>query len=70
MRERVTVVTLSVTLSLCVSLFDFGEGAVFRVETYIDTCEMSFLKIEAILEKKRVEKLSFALFLRWFLPFG
>ena len=33
MRERVTVVTLSV----CVSLFDFGEGAVFRVETYIST---------------------------------
>ena len=23
--------------SVCVSLFDFGEGAVFRVETYIDT---------------------------------
>ena len=34
MRERVTVVTLfSVTHSVCVSLFDFGEGAVFRVET-------------------------------------
>ena len=35
MRERVTVVTLSATV--CVSLFDFGEGAVFRVETYINT---------------------------------
>ena len=23
--------------SVCVSLFDFGEGAVFRVETYINT---------------------------------
>ena len=32
MRERVTVVTLSVCLSLCVSLFYFGEGAVFRVK--------------------------------------
>ena len=41
MRERVTVVTLSVSqsvsLSVCVSLFDFGEGAAFRVETYIST---------------------------------
>ena len=38
MRERVTViVTLSVCLSVCVSLFDFGEGAVFRVETYTST---------------------------------
>ena len=37
MRERVTVVTLSVNQSVCVSLFDFGEGAVFRVETYIST---------------------------------
>ena len=35
MRERVTVVTLS-SLSVCLSLIDFGEGAVFRVETYID----------------------------------
>ena len=26
-----------VCLSVCVSLFDFGEGAVFRVETYIST---------------------------------
>ena len=33
MREKVTVVTLSV----CVSHFDFGEGAVFRVENYIST---------------------------------
>ena len=31
MRERITVVTLSVTLSVCVSLFDF------RVETYISS---------------------------------
>ena len=31
--ERVTVVTLS----LCLSLFYFGEGAVFRIETYIST---------------------------------
>ena len=31
--ERVTVVTLSV----CVSLFYFGEGAVFKVDTYIST---------------------------------
>ena len=38
MRERVTVVILSVTLSVCVSLFDFGEGAIFRVETYINKC--------------------------------
>ena len=30
MRERVTVVTLSV----CVSLFHSGEGTDFRVETY------------------------------------
>ena len=30
MCERVTVVTLS----LCVSLFDFGEGSIFSVETY------------------------------------
>ena len=27
----------SVSQSVCVSLFDFGEGAVFRVETYIST---------------------------------
>ena len=33
MRERVTVVTLSVCQSVCLSLFYFGEGAVFRVET-------------------------------------
>ena len=63
MRERVAVVTLSVCQSVSMSLFDFGEGAVFRVETYISTfwrrfksfkCS-TFLKIEAILEKKRVE---------------
>ena len=36
MRERVTVVTLSVCLSVCL-LFYCGEGAVFRVETYIST---------------------------------
>ena len=35
MRERVTVVTLSVSQSVCVSLFDFGEDAVFKVETYL-----------------------------------
>ena len=60
MRERVTVFTLSVCHSLCVSLFHSGEGAVFRVETYIcnsigDFKCSTFLKIEAILEKKRVE---------------
>ena len=38
MLERVTVVILSVTLSVRVSLFDFGEGAIFRVETYINKC--------------------------------
>ena len=27
----------SVCLSVCLSLFDFGEDAVFRVETYIST---------------------------------
>ena len=27
-------VSLSVTLSVCVSLFDFGEGTIFKVETY------------------------------------
>ena len=32
-----SVVTLSLCRSVCVSLFDFGEGAVFRVETYINT---------------------------------
>ena len=64
MRERVTVVTLSVSQSVClsdrVSLFYSGEGAVFRVETYISIhSSLSplnvalFLKIEAILEKKR-----------------
>ena len=39
---------------VCLSVFFFycGEGAVFRVETYISS---TFLKIEAILEKKRVE---------------
>ena len=37
MRERVTVVTLSVCQSVSLSLFYFGEGAVFRVETYIST---------------------------------
>ena len=55
MCERVTVVTLSVCQSVC--LFDFGEGAIFRVETYISTiCDdlsplnvALFLKIEAIL---------------------
>ena len=30
MRERVIAVTLSVCLSVCVSLFDYGEGAVFQ----------------------------------------
>ena len=48
--------------SLTHSLFHSGEGAVFRVETYISIhsrfkcfkCS-TFLKIEAILEKKRVE---------------
>ena len=51
MRERVTVVTLSVC-----HFFIFGEGAVFRVETYISTSPLNvalFLKID--LEKKRVE---------------
>ena len=33
--ERVTVVTLSVCLSVSLSLFYSGEGADFRVETYI-----------------------------------
>ena len=28
---------LSVCLSVCASLFDFGEGAVFWVETYISS---------------------------------
>ena len=60
MRERVTVVTLSVTHSV----FHSGEGAVCRVETYISIHSRrgfkcfkctTFLKIEAILEKKRVE---------------
>ena len=37
MRERVTVVTLSVCQSVSPSLSDFGEGAIFRVETYIRT---------------------------------
>ena len=39
MRERVTVVTLFVCLSVCLSVrhFDFEEGAVIRVETYIST---------------------------------
>ena len=37
MLVRVTVVTLSVTLFVCVSLFYFGEGAVFRVQTYINS---------------------------------
>ena len=32
-----SVVTLSVCHSVCVSLFDFGEGTLFRVETYIST---------------------------------
>ena len=60
MHEWVIVVTLSVYLSLCVSLFDFGEGAVFRVKTYISMTKIQFksfkcsplLEIEAILEKK------------------
>ena len=63
MRERVTVVTLSVSQSVCVSLFDL-EKAPFsgwkltsvhsrrRFESF--KCS-TFLKIEAILEKKRVE---------------
>ena len=64
MRERVTVVTLSVIQSVSLSVFHSGEGAVFGVETYISIHSRSrfksfkcstFLKIEAILEKKRVE---------------
>ena len=51
MHTRVIVVTLSVCLS--VTLCDFGEGAVFRIETYM--CNVTLLKIEDILEKKRVE---------------
>ena len=43
MRERVTVVTLSVSLS--VSQFDSGEGAVFRVETYILGDDLSPLNV-------------------------
>ena len=30
---------------VCHSLFDFGEGAVFRVETYIDTFYLSVLNV-------------------------
>ena len=60
MRERVAVITLSVCHSICVSFFYFGEGTVFRFETYLgdDLSPLNvafFLKIEAILEKKRVE---------------
>ena len=49
-----------VCLSVCVSLLHSGEGADFRVEIYISIRFKSFksstfLKIEAILEKKRVE---------------
>ena len=36
---RGLVVTLSVTL--CVTFFDFGEGAVFSVETYISVIEVT-----------------------------
>ena len=59
MREKVTVVTLSV----CVSHFDFGEAPFSglkitsvhsRLRFKFFKCS-TFLKIEAILEKKRVE---------------
>ena len=43
--REVTVIALSVTV--CVSLFDFGEGALFRVETqYIIGDDLSHLNIE------------------------
>ena len=50
MRERVTVVTLSVSQSVsqsvCVSLFYFGEGAVLRVENqYILGDDLSPLNV-------------------------
>ena len=49
MRERVTVVTLSVILSfsqsVCVSLFHSGEGAVLGVETYILGDDLSPLNV-------------------------
>ena len=59
MRERVAVLTLSVCHSVCVSLFHSGEGAV-RLKVYIlgddlSPLNVALLKIEAILEKKRVE---------------
>ena len=67
MRERVTVVTLSVSLSVCQSVCHFSilEKASFSglkvTSVYILGDDLSplnvalFLKIEAILEKKRVE---------------
>ena len=66
MRERVTVVTLSVTLSVALSVCHFSilEEAPFSVlnlHRYVLGDDLSvlnvalFLKIEAILEKKRVE---------------
>ena len=58
MREKVTVVTLSVCV--CVSLLDFGEGAFFSglkltLGDDLSPLNSTFLNINAILEKKRVE---------------
>ena len=66
MRERVTVVTLSVCLSVCHSVcyFLILEKAPFswlKLTSVHSRCRFksfkcsTFLKIEAILEKKRVE---------------
>ena len=58
MRKRVTVVTLSVTLSVALSVCHFSilEKAPFSgLKLTSIRSSSTFLKIEAILEKKRVE---------------
>ena len=57
MHERVTVVTLSVCLSVCFFIVEkapFSELKLTSMHFKCFKCS-TFLKIEAILEKKRVE---------------
>ena len=56
MRERVTIVTLSVCLSVCVSLFYFGEGTVLKASetsavtavNYVGTASLNSLACELL----------------------
>ena len=62
MRERVTVVALPLcvctvsVLSLCQSLFDFGEGAIFRVERVEPFTKAHSLRVVAGLQRLQLTR--------------